>query len=110
MLVLSIQLHVKFKFKAGEYVKFNGTLYTHIIDPRTGYPATGILSATIFTSTAELADALATSIFVMGVETGLDFVNQLNGVECIIVDKDNKIITSKNIELKPLEKWLKKHC
>ena len=87
-----------------KYVKFNGTLYTHIIDPRTGYPATGILSATIFTSTAELADALATSIFVMGVETGLDFVNQLNGVECIIVDKDNKIITSKNIELKPLEK------
>lgn len=86
-----------------KYVKFNGTLYTHIIDPRTGYPATGILSATIFTSTAELADALATSIFVMGVETGLDFVNQLNGVECIIVDKDNKIITSKNIELKPLE-------
>ena len=87
-----------------KYVKFNGTLYTHIIDPRTGYPATGILSATIFTSTAELADALATSIFVMGVDTGLDFVNQLNGVECIIVDKDNKIITSKNIELKPLEK------
>ena len=87
-----------------KYVRFNGTLYTHIIDPRTGYPATGILSATIFTATAELADALATSIFVMGVETGLDFVNQLNGVECIIVDKDNKIITSKNIELKPLEK------
>ena len=87
-----------------KYVKFNGVLYTHIIDPRTGYPATGILSATIFTANAELADALATSIFVMGVDTGLDFVNQLKGVECIIVDKDNKIITSNNIELKPLEK------
>lgn len=86
-----------------KYVKFNNTLYTHIIDPRTGYPATGILSATIFTANAELADALATSIFVMGVDTGLDFVNQLNGVECILVDKDNKIITSKNIELKPLK-------
>lgn len=83
-----------------KYVKFNNVLYTHIIDPRTGYPATGILSATIFTANAELADALATSIFVMGVETGLDFVNQLNGVECIIVDKDNKIRTSKNINLK----------
>lgn len=83
-----------------KYVKFNNVLYTHIIDPRTGYPATGILSATIFTANAELADALATSIFVMGVETGLDFVNQLKGVECIIVDKDNKIKTSKNINLK----------
>nr|WP_235841616.1 FAD:protein FMN transferase [Confluentibacter sediminis] len=84
-----------------KYVKFNNVLYTHIIDPRTGYPATGILSATIFTKTAELADALATSIFVMGVDTGLDFVNQLHGVECIIVDVNNKVITSNNITLKP---------
>jgi len=84
-----------------KYVRFNDVLYTHIIDPRTGYPATGILSATIFTKTAELADALATSIFVMGVDTGLDFVNQLNGVECILVDAENKVITSKNITLKP---------
>jgi thiamine biosynthesis lipoprotein len=82
-----------------KYVSFNGVLYSHIIDPRTGYPSTGILSVTVFTANAELADALATSIFVMGVETGLDFVNQLNGVECIIIDKDSKIITSNNITL-----------
>jgi thiamine biosynthesis lipoprotein len=84
-----------------KYVRFNNVLYSHIIDPRTGYPSTGILSASVFTKTAELADALATSIFVMGVETGLDFVNQLNGVECIIVDANNKVITSNNITLKP---------
>lgn len=83
-----------------KYVKFNDVLYTHIIDPRTGYPSTGILSATIFTANAELADALATSVFVMGVEVGLDFINQLKGVECIIIDKDNKMRTSKNINLK----------
>jgi thiamine biosynthesis lipoprotein len=82
-----------------KYIKFNDVLYTHIIDPRTGYPATGILSVTVFTVTAELADALATSIFVMGVETGLDFINQLKGVECVIVNADNKILTSRNIEL-----------
>ena len=86
-----------------KYVRFNDVLYTHIIDPRSGYPATGILSATVFTQTAELADALATSIFVMGVETGLDFVNQLKGVECIIVDENNSLITSKNIQLKTIE-------
>lgn len=82
-----------------KYVRFNGKLYTHIIDPRTGYPATGILSVSIFTKNAELADALATSVFVMGLETGLDFVNQLKGVECVIVDENNKIHTSNNITL-----------
>jgi len=86
-----------------KYVEFNNILYTHIIDPRTGFPATGILSVTIFTKTAELADALATSIFVMGVDTGIDFINQLKGVECIIIDKNNKIISSNNIKLKPLK-------
>jgi len=82
-----------------KYIEFNGVLYAHIIDPRTGFPSTGILSVTIFTLTAELADALATSVFVMGEETGLDFINQLKGVECVIVNKDNKIVTSNNIEL-----------
>ncbi|WP_418502327.1 FAD:protein FMN transferase [Flagellimonas sp.] len=91
---------------SGNYEKFvilNGERYTHIIDPRTGYPSKGVRSATIFTANAELADALATSIFVMGVNTGLDFVNQLKGVECILVDDNNKIITSKNIALKGVE-------
>ncbi|WP_390822364.1 FAD:protein FMN transferase [[Muricauda] lutisoli] len=87
-----------------KYIILNGERYSHIIDPRTGYPSKGILSATIFTQNAELADALATSIFVMGVETGLDFINQLKGVECIIVDQDNKVMTSKNIALKEIEK------
>jgi len=83
-----------------KYVVFDSIRYSHIIDPRTGYPSTGIESVTIFTTNAELADALATSIFVMGVETGLDFINQLNGVECIIVDDKNKLHTSENIDLK----------
>lgn len=87
-----------------KYIILDGQRYTHIIDPRTGYPSKGILSATIFTKNAELADALATSIFVMGVETGLDFVNQLHGVECIIVDENNTISTSNNINLKEVGK------
>jgi len=85
-----------------KYVSFNNVIYSHIIDPRTGYPCTGILSVSIFTANAELADALATSIFVMGVDVGLDFINQLKGVECILVDKDSKVRTSKNINLKEL--------
>ena len=82
-----------------KFISFNGIRYSHIIDPRTGYPSTGIISTSIMTSNAELADAISTSVFVMGVETGLDFINQLKGVDCIIIDEQNKIHTSKNIKL-----------
>ncbi len=81
-----------------KYVTFNGKKYTHIIDPRTGYPSSGIQSVSVFTKNAEIADALSTSVFVMGVETGLNFINQLKGVECVIVDDQNNIHTSKDIE------------
>jgi len=80
-----------------KYVVFEGKRYTHIIDPRTGYPSSGIISATVFAPKAELADALATSIFVMGVEVGIDRINQLPNVECILIDDSGKIHKSKNI-------------
>jgi len=82
-----------------KYVMFNGKRYSHIIDPRTGYPASGITSATVFAPSAELADALATSIFVMGTEVGIDRINQLPKVECIIIDDSGEIHTSKNIDI-----------
>ncbi|MCY1722996.1 FAD:protein FMN transferase [Prolixibacteraceae bacterium Z1-6] len=83
-----------------KYVSFNGKRYTHIIDPRTGYPASGIISATVFAPRAEIADALATSIFVMGIEVGLDRINQLPQIECIIIDDKGTIHKSNNIEIK----------
>lgn len=83
-----------------KYVSFNGKRYAHIIDPRTGYPATGILSVTVFAPKAELADALATSVFVMGIETGIDRIDQLPDVDCIIIDENGGIHTSSNIEIK----------
>lgn len=87
---------------SGNYEKFvmiNGDRYSHIIDPRTGYPSKGIVSASIFPSSAELADALATSIFVMGIDVGLNFINQINDVECILVDDLGAIHYSKNIKI-----------
>jgi thiamine biosynthesis lipoprotein len=85
-----------------KFVKFNNIRYTHIINPKTGYPASGIISATVFAPKAELADALATSIFVMGTNVGIDLINQLPNIECIIVSEKGKITTSKNIKLKKL--------
>jgi len=81
-----------------KFIVFDNIRYSHIINPRTGYPATGIISATILSSSAEVADALATAVFVMGIEVGLDFINQLKGVECILIDEDNKIFTSNHIQ------------
>jgi len=92
---------------SGNYEKFieiDGKRYSHIINPKTGYPASGIISVTVFAKKAELADALATSIFVMGTSVGIDMVNQLTNVDCIIIDDQNKIHTSKDIQLKNIKK------
>lgn len=83
-----------------KFVVFNGKRYSHIIDPRTGYPATGIVSVSVFAKQTEIADALATGIFVLGVDVGLDLVNQIKGVECIIVDDTGKVHSSKGIDTK----------
>ena len=88
---------------SGNYEKFilvNGRKYSHTIDPRTGLPITGIKSATIITPNAELADALTTPVAIMGIEAGMDLVNQLNQVECIIIDDNDQIFTSQNIQWK----------
>lgn len=82
-----------------KFVLFNNTRYSHIIDPRTGYPSSGIISVTVFAPKAELADALATSVFVMGKDVGLNRINQLPQIECIIIDDTGKIFTSTHIEI-----------
>ena len=87
---------------SGDYEKFtqiNGRRYSHIIDPRTGIPSQGIVSCTIFAGKAELADAIATAIFVMGVESGLFLIDQLPDIEAILIDDSGIIHCSKNIEI-----------
>jgi thiamine biosynthesis lipoprotein len=88
---------------SGNYEKFiviEGRKYSHTIDPRSGLPITGIKSVTIITPNAELADALTTPVAIMGIEAGMDLVNQLQQVECIIIDDNDQIFTSQNIQWK----------
>lgn len=90
---------------SGNYEKFvmlNGERHSHIIDPRTGYPSKGIASVTVFAPKAELADALATSVFVMGKAAGIDRIDQIPNTECIVIDDQGRIFTSDNIEIKDL--------
>lgn len=87
---------------SGDYEHFatiDGKRYGHIIDPRTCFPVEGLRSVTIICPDAELADALATSVFVLGKESGLALVNQLKGVECVIIDNEGNMITSDNLTL-----------
>jgi thiamine biosynthesis lipoprotein len=88
---------------SGNYEKFaiiDGKKYSHTIDPKTGYPVSGIKSTTIICPQAELADALATPVMVMGVNVGLNLINQLKNVACIIITDDDVLYTSKNINIK----------
>jgi FAD:protein FMN transferase len=88
---------------SGNYEKFvmiDGKRYSHTINPKTGLPITGIKSVTIIAPNAELADSLATPVTVMGVKVGLDLINQIKGIACVIIDDNNKIFTSKNINIR----------
>ncbi len=88
---------------SGNYEKFamiDGKKYSHTINPRTGLPVTGIKSVTIITTNAEIADAMATPVMIMGIRTGLDLINQMKNIEAVIIDDDNKLYTSDNINFK----------
>lgn len=82
-----------------KYILTGGKKYSHTINPKTGLPVTGIKSVTIITPNAEIADAMATPVTVMGIESGLDMINQMNNIEAIIIDDDNRLHVSKNIHL-----------
>jgi FAD:protein FMN transferase len=82
-----------------KYVVIDGKKYSHTIDPKTGLPVRGIKSVTIISPNAEICDALATPVTILGVDLGIDLVNQLKGVECVVIDDDNNLFTSKNIHL-----------
>lgn len=82
-----------------KYILINGKKYSHTINPKTGMPVTGIKSVTIISPYAEIADAMATPVMVMGVQAGLNLINQINNLGCIIVDDNNNIYSTKNIHI-----------
>jgi thiamine biosynthesis lipoprotein len=80
-----------------KYVMIGGKRYSHTIDPRTGLPVTGIKSVTIITPNAEIADAMATPVMIMGVRAGLYMINQMKDIEAVIIDDEDKIYISDHI-------------
>lgn len=85
---------------SGNYEKFvmiNGVKYSHTINPKTGLPVTGIKSVTIISPNAEIADAMATPVCIMGIRAGLDMINQIKNMEAIVIDDNDVIYTTKNL-------------
>lgn len=86
---------------SGDYERFyeaDGVRYHHILDPATGDSARNSMSVTILGPEATLTDALSTSIFVMGPERGLALINQLDGIDAIIVDASGQLRYSDDLE------------
>jgi thiamine biosynthesis lipoprotein len=68
------------------YFIYEGHRYHHILDPKSGYPVSnGCISVTIITASAFIADILSTAVFVLGHKAGMDLIDELEGVEGIIV-------------------------
>ncbi len=74
---------------SGDYRNFftlDGTRYSHVIDPQTGYPVSNsVVSVSIIAQHCSFADGLATAVMVMGPEKGLRLINRLEAVEGLIV-------------------------
>jgi thiamine biosynthesis lipoprotein len=86
---------------SGDYETFfihQGKRYHHILNPRNGFPAEGCQSVTVLHNEGATADALATAIFVLGPEKGYALCQRLEGVDCLIVDRDGKTVFTQNLK------------
>ncbi|AZR72602.1 hypothetical protein BBF96_03890 [Anoxybacter fermentans] len=86
---------------SGDYERYfieNGIRYHHILNPKTGYPArTGLISATVIGDSSFHADALSTSVFLLGPEKGMALAKKM-GYEVMVITDDKKVLMSEGIE------------
>nr|HMR05078.1 FAD:protein FMN transferase [Polyangiaceae bacterium] len=86
---------------AGDYARAfikDGKRYHHIIDPRTGFPATACRSVTVWAKDALTADAVDDAVFILGVEAGLKIVAGLEGTGVVVVDGENRVHISERLK------------
>ncbi|MGI4873818.1 MAG: FAD:protein FMN transferase [Janthinobacterium lividum] len=84
-----------------QYFTVGGKYYGHIINPHTGYPATGLRSVTIICPDVELADALDDAVFVLGPVNGLALINRLKGINATVITDEGQTLVSKGMQLNP---------
>ncbi|ABE52302.1 Thiamine biosynthesis lipoprotein apbE [Methanococcoides burtonii DSM 6242] len=81
---------------SGNYERYfsDAAKVSHISDPRTGYLSRELISATVIAETTMDADALATTVFVLGEKEGTELIESLEGIECLIITSDKRILRS----------------
>ncbi len=80
-----------------KFVVFNGKRYAHIINPSTGYPATGVSSVTVFGPSAETANGFSTSLMVLGKEAGLKLIKKYPQYRYILITDEGQIFSSPSL-------------
>ncbi|WP_291285711.1 FAD:protein FMN transferase [Flavobacterium sp.] len=83
-----------------KFVVFDGKRYSHIINPATGYPATGLCSVSVFGPNAETANGLSTSLMVLGQKEGLLLLKKYPDYSCVMITDNGKLVKSKNFKIK----------
>lgn len=89
---------------SGDYERYfeeDGVRYHHIIDPKKGDSARELVSATIIADDATTSDALSTTVFILGVQRGLELASKMNGVSAILIDNKGKIHYSADLAPPP---------
>jgi thiamine biosynthesis lipoprotein len=84
-------------FTSGDYERYyeyKGKRYHHILDPRTGYPATGVQSVTVIHTDSGLADAAATALFVAGAEKWLEIAKKLQLKQAMLIDDNGTVFVT----------------
>lgn len=80
------------------YYEWNGQKYNHIINPDTLFPTNYMKSVSVITNNSAYGDMLSTMLFLMDIDSGLEYVNSVDGIEAIWYTNDNQIITSNGIK------------
>ena len=96
---------------SGDYERFfekDGVRYHHILDPKTGFPARGLISATVVTPDPLMGDALSTTLFVLGKEKALRLIERMSGTGAVLVTPDGEISSSPGVKLEPVKNTLQK--
>jgi thiamine biosynthesis lipoprotein len=85
---------------SGDYERYfdeGGVRYHHILDPKTGRSPDALRSVTVIASTATRTDGLTKTVFILGPEAGIAFINGLTDADAIVIDAAGKVSYSKGL-------------
>ena len=86
---------------SGDYERYfieDGVRYHHILDPKTGQSATGLLSVTVTGADTTQTDALSTTLFVLGLKNGMELIESIEGYEAVFITAERQMYFSSGLD------------